>query len=157
DSGGVDWIDGAAVTGNFTLNLGQNVFSTVNGASWFKIAVGTTIENAVTGDGNDIITGNGAANTLYGMRGNDVLNGGAGGDTLHGGNGSDVYVVDSGLDVVDERGGDGLDTVQSSVSFSLGNTARVLGLVENLTLLNVATAIAGAGNALANVITGNNF
>ena len=72
DSGGIDWIDGAAVTGNFTLNLGQNVFSTVNGANWFKIAAGTTIENAVTGDGNDVIIGNGAANTLYGMRGNDV-------------------------------------------------------------------------------------
>ena len=41
DSGGIDWIDGAALTGNFTLDLGQNVFSTVNGASWFKIAAGT--------------------------------------------------------------------------------------------------------------------
>ena len=38
----------------------------------------------MTGDGNDTLTGNGAANTLYGMRGNDTLDGGAGNDTLFG-------------------------------------------------------------------------
>ena len=146
DSGGIDWIDGAAVTGNFALNLGQNV---LQHRQWRQLVQDRRRhDDRERGDRRRqrIITGNGAANTLYGMRGNDVLNGGAGGDALHGGKGSDVYVVDSGLDVVDERGGDGLDTVQSSLSFSLGNAARVLGLVENLTLLNVATAITGTGN-----------
>jgi Ca2+-binding RTX toxin-like protein len=44
--------------------------------------------------------------------------------------------------------------VQSSITFSLANTARVLGTVENLTLIGTA-AINGTGNSLANVIIGN--
>ena len=71
--------------------------------------------------------------------------------------GNDTYVVDSRLDIVDENGGDGADAVQSSISFSLANAARVLGPVENLTLLDVATALAATGNALANIISGNSF
>ena len=50
----------------------------------------------------------------------------------------------------------GTDTVQSSISFSLANTARVLGTFENLTLLNAGTASTATGNGLNNVITGNN-
>lgn len=72
-NGGSDWIDAAAVTGAMALNLNAGAFTKVNGVNWFHIAPGTTIENAVTGDGNDTLIGNGVANRLYGMRGNDVL------------------------------------------------------------------------------------
>ena len=70
--------------------------------------------------------------------------------------GNDVYVVDNAGDIVNESlaGSSGIDTVQSSISFSLANTARVLGAVENLTLLGAGN-INGTGNALNNVITGN--
>ena len=51
-------------------------------------------------------------------------------------------------------GSTGIDTVQSSISFSLANTARVFGAVENLTLLGSGN-INGTGNALNNVLTGN--
>ena len=61
-NGGTDWIDAAAVTGAMALNLAAGVTTKVNGASWFTIAAGTAIENAVTGDGNDTLIGNGAAN-----------------------------------------------------------------------------------------------
>ena len=47
-NGGTDWIDAAAVTGAFALNLGAGMASRVNGTTWFTIAGGTTIENAVT-------------------------------------------------------------------------------------------------------------
>ena len=159
DGGGIDWIDAAAVTGNFALKLGAGLASTVNGVTWFTIAGGTVIENAVTGDGNDTLTGNGVSNKLYGIRGNDTLDGGAGGDELHGGKGNDTYVVDSGLDIVDEYREDasGIDTVLASFSFSLANAARVLGDIENLTLANVGAALTATGNALANILTGNNF
>jgi subtilisin-like proprotein convertase family protein len=158
DTGGVDWIDAAAVTGNFALKLGAGLASTVNGATWFTIAGGTLIENAVTGDGNDTLSGNAAANTLYGMRGNDRLTGLGGSDSLHGGKGDDTYVIDSTLDLIDEYREDasGIDTVVAPFSFSLAG-ARVLGDIENLTLTNVAAALSLSGNALANILSGNNF
>jgi Ca2+-binding RTX toxin-like protein len=104
--------------------------------------------------GNDTILGDQGLDELWGDAGNDRLDGGAGADWMDGGTGSDVYVVDNAYDVVDEIGWNGADTVQSSISFSLANTARVLGSVENLTLLGSAN-ISGTGNALNNVLTGN--
>lgn len=54
------------------------------------IAYGVTIENAIGGNGNDVLIGNAADNTLRGGAGNDQLNGGAGSDWLDGGTGYDV-------------------------------------------------------------------
>ena len=74
-NGGIDWINAAAITGNLMLDLTAGASSTVDGGVFITISNITTIENAVTGDGNDSITGNDAANILYGMRGNDTLSG----------------------------------------------------------------------------------
>ncbi|TPQ48782.1 furin, partial [Prosthecomicrobium hirschii] len=65
-----------------------------------------------------------------------------------GGAGDDSYVVDSTTDVVTEAAGQGTDTVQASVTFTLGTN------VENLILTGTG-AINGIGNTVANVITGN--
>ena len=51
-------------------------------------------------------------------------------------------------------GSNGVDTVQSTISFNLSNTTRVLGSVEKLTLLGTGN-ISGTGNGLNNVLTGN--
>jgi len=85
------------------------------------------------------ITGNGAANTL---------NGGAGADTMIGGAGNDTYVVDNILDVIVEQKDEGIDLVQSSVSYILSKN------IENLTLTGTA-AINATGNSLNNEIRGN--
>lgn len=53
------------------------------------IALGTFIENALGGSGNDEISGNSAANVLVGNAGNDILAGLSGGDHLEGGDGDD--------------------------------------------------------------------
>ena len=53
-----------------------------------------------------------------------------------------------------ENGGDGTDTVQASISFSLADSVHTIGAVENLTLTGTA-AINGTGNALDNVLIGN--
>ena len=190
---GVDWIDASAVTAAFSINLATG------SGSLFQIASGTSIENVISGDGNDTLTGNSNANVLVGMRGsdtldggegddtldggagsdtligrtgNDTLNGGVGADTLAGGNGNDTldggegsddlaggagndtYIVDSADDIVDELkdGGNGIDTVRSSVSLDL-TASTVKGTVENLTLLG--SAIKGIGNAAANTLIGN--
>ena len=154
DEGGTDWIDAAAVTGNIALNLNPNVFAKVNGVNWFKIENGTTIENAVTGDGNDTLTGNAAANRLHGMRGNDVIDGGLGNDHMFGGKGNDTYVVAQSGDVADETDGNGADTVKASISFNLSDTNHAKGTIENLTLTGSA-GINATGNGAANTLAGN--
>jgi Ca2+-binding RTX toxin-like protein len=111
--------------------------------------LGANQENlTLTGTGNINGTGNAQNNVLIGNSGNNVLNGSAGNDTMTGGAGNDSYVVSSALDVVIENADEGIDTVQSTFSYTLGAN------VENLTLL-LAAAINGTGNELNNVIIGN--
>ncbi|HEU0133257.1 MAG TPA: M10 family metallopeptidase C-terminal domain-containing protein, partial [Allosphingosinicella sp.] len=122
----------------------------------FGIAYGVTIENAIGGSGADtiignevdnVLTGNAGDDILTGAAGNDTLNGGVGADSMAGGTGNDSYQVDQSGDSVTEAAGEGTDTVNSSISYTLGAN------LENLTL--TGTAANGTGNALDNVITGN--
>ena len=110
--------------------------------------------NGPSNDIGDTLNGGAGNDLLFGGSGGDTLNGGAGADHMFGGTGSDTYVVDSVGDVVDETGGDGLDLVKSSISFSLADVTRVFGHIENLTLGGRA-AINATGNDLDNVLIGN--
>jgi trimeric autotransporter adhesin len=115
--------------------------------------------NSLTATGNvldNTMTAMGGNNTLYGGTGNDTLNGGAGNDTLDGGVGNDsmsggagddTYVVDSTSDAITEASNEGTDTVQASISYTLGLN------VENLVLTGAAN-LSGTGNELNNTITG---
>jgi serralysin len=123
---------------------GGGVVSYVNGIyGGLTIANGAVIENAIGGNGKDKLTGNSAAN---------VLNGRGGADTMVGLRGNDTYYVDHASDMVDERGGNGTDSIRSYIDFDLGG-ARVRGDVEKLIL--VGEAIRGTGNDLDNTLTGN--
>ena len=139
-----------------------------NGSSWvIRSSSGTTADadtvsaggendEVYGGGGNDTLRGDAGNDTLYGEEGDDLLDGGSGNDTMVGGKGNDTYVVGSTSDIVDETsaGADGLDTVRSTVTFSLVASSRVKGEIEDLTLEGSGN-INGTGNALNNVITGN--
>ena len=137
--------------------------------SWSLVGLGE-VENltltgtaVINGTGNDLantISGNAAANVLSGgagndkltgLAGNDWLDGGSGIDILVGGLGDDAYVVDNASDLITELSGEGTDTVQASVSYSLLSKGAN---VEALVLTGTAT-INAFGNALANALTGN--
>jgi Ca2+-binding RTX toxin-like protein len=128
------------VQSSVTYTLGANLDN--------LILTGATAINGTGNADNNYLTGNNAANTLSGLAGNDTLDGGAGIDSLAGGIGDDLYIVDNIADVVVEAAASGTDTVQSSVTWTLGTN------FENLTLLGTA-AINGTGNTVNNVIIGN--
>jgi Ca2+-binding RTX toxin-like protein len=103
---------------------------------------------ALTGTANLAASGNGQRNRLVGNVGDNRLNGGAEADDMVGGAGNDTYVVDNQLDTVSEEINAGVDTVESSVSWTLGNH------LENLSLTGTQN-INATGNELANALTGN--
>jgi VCBS repeat-containing protein len=128
-------------------NLGANVLDGKAGNDTIFGNLGN--DTLIGGSGDDILNGDAGDDRLQGDAGNDLLNGGIGADTMAGGLGDDVYVVDNAGDLVGENAGEGSDTVQSSINYTL------TGNVENLTLTGGAL-INGSGNELDNVVTGNN-
>ena len=170
---GVDTMSGGSGNDTYSVdNTSDVITEAANGGNDIAYAsanytLSANVENlvltgtaAINGTGNaqdNVITGNDGSNVLNGMAGNDLLLGGGGNDTIdggldadtmQGGTGNDTYVVDNAGDLVAENMNEGIDTVQSSISYTLTDN------VENLTLTGSAI-INGTGNVLDNVMTGN--
>ncbi|MCC6197279.1 MAG: hypothetical protein IT518_22720, partial [Burkholderiales bacterium] len=152
---GADTLRGGAGNDTYIVDHASDVVTESAGEGTDTVLAGVTytlasnVENlTLTGSGAVSATGNTLANTLTGNAGANTLNGGAGADTLRGGTGNDTYVVDVATDAITENAGEGTDTVQSAITWTLGAQ------LENLTLTG-ATAINATGNTLANTLTGN--
>ena len=159
---GIDTIDGGA--GNDTLNGGAGFGDTVTYAT---AAAGVTVNLSVTsaqdtvGAGTDTLsnfenlTGSSFNDTLSGDSLPNLIDGGAGADTMSGGVGDDTYVVDNVGDVIaNDTSGPDVDTVLSSVSFSLNDMIAHNSELENLTLTGAGN-ISGIGTNHGNVMIGN--
>ncbi|MEQ9325703.1 MAG: S8 family serine peptidase, partial [Rhodospirillales bacterium] len=107
DDGGIDTINAAAVTSNSRIDLSRAQTSLIDGVE-LTITAGTDIENVYTGDGNDVVIGNGLDNTLHAGRGDDTISGGGGNDVLYGEAGNDTLVGGSGQDTLIGGAGDDL-------------------------------------------------
>jgi serralysin len=110
DAGGADTFDFSGYAHNATISLEAGAFSSVGGlAGNVAIAVGVTIENLVSGDGSDAITGNNVANRIWGGAGHDQINAHGGLDFVRGGTGNDRIFGGGGFD--DLHGNEGNDTL----------------------------------------------
>ncbi|PSJ17091.1 calcium-binding protein, partial [Nitrosomonas supralitoralis] len=148
-----------SVSDTVTEQASQGI-DTVQSSVTFSLSSSINVErltltgaNAIDGTGNNrlnTLIGNDEDNTLTGLNGNDTLDGQGGNDTMVGGRGNDLYIVDSVSDTVTEQAGQGIDTVQSSVTFSLSSSINV----ERLTLTGT-NAIDGIGNNRSNTLIGN--
>ncbi|HTV68160.1 MAG TPA: hypothetical protein VMF90_06440 [Rhizobiaceae bacterium] len=141
-----------------TINAGTNAifqstgtaidefYNTGNMKGYIRLGGGDDLYDGRGGTFSGQIHGEDGNDRLLGGNGNEVFIGGFGNDYQQGGRGNDEYWLDAG-DMIVELSGQGIDTVSSSSSYTLGANIENLGLGPN--------AVAGTGNALANVITAN--
>jgi Ca2+-binding RTX toxin-like protein len=145
-------------TGDTVVELTNEGIDTVITAALPSYILDANVENLThTGHGDFVGIGNELNNVLIGGSGNDYLIGGDGNDTLidggglntlQGGAGNDIYAVQSISDTVFEFANEGIDQVQTFLSFY-----HLSANVENLTFVGSASHI-GIGNELNNVLIG---
>jgi serralysin len=138
--GGSDTASYAASTSGVSIDLtvGSASGGDANGDELISI------ENLIGTPFTDALFGDGAANRLDGRGGADLLAGRAG---------DDLYIVDNAGDMLIEAGGQGLDEVRTSVSYTL--TANQDIEILRTTNDNGTAAINLTGNAAGNQIIGN--
>jgi Ca2+-binding RTX toxin-like protein len=152
---GVDLLDGgndddslSGDGGNDNLNGGSGNDDLDGGAGSDKLYGEAGHDTLYGGGARDFLYGGDDDDNLYGEAGNDSLDGGLGSDIMFGGTGDDTYLVDDVGDSVRENIDEGIDTVKSSISYTLSAN------VENLTLTIGVGTVNGTGNALNNIIYG---
>jgi Ca2+-binding RTX toxin-like protein len=104
--------------------------------AWWELSPGKVIDGTPDDD------------TLRGSNGDDTIDGAAGADRMIGRGGNDLYYVDNAGDQVRELAGEGNDTVQARISWTLGAN------IENLDLEGDLSGLSGTGNTLDNFISG---
>jgi Ca2+-binding RTX toxin-like protein len=155
DKGTVDysWVMGSQIVdlstgkasgggGNDRLEGIDNVIASTHAD---RIAGNSDANTLNGGAGNDLLKGGAGADHLIGGTGSDTLDGGSGADKLIDGPGNDTFVVDNSGDRIESYPGAGIDTVQSSLSWTLDNN------LENL-IFTSASGVNGRGNGSDNIM-----
>jgi glycerophosphoryl diester phosphodiesterase len=142
-------ISGGTASTALTLNV-ANIANTSNQLSGIS---GLVVQNFESFDFANFLgtlnaTGSTGNDTITAGAGNDTLDGGAGTNTLRGGVGDDTYIISTSTNTITEAANAGIDTVRSSVNYTLATN------VENLVLTGT-TDLNGTGNTLNNTLTGN--
>lgn len=126
---------------NYTLAAGQEIETLRARSSAGLTLKGNAFSNFLIGEaGNDILDGD---------KGADRLDGLAGADSMAGGSGDDIYYVDDSGDQVFEAASKGMDTVFSSVSFTLA-----AGQAVEILRVRGTAGLALTGNELNNTLEG---
>jgi len=132
---GIDLLDGGVGDDNLSAK-GQSVLNGGAGNDILFVGVGDGLGGTLDGgDGNDRLGAEDADDVLIGGAGNDILAGGFGSDTLIGEEGDDFYILNFAAnangDTIVERANEGIDTVQSDITFTLPDNAEnlVLGVM----------------------------
>jgi len=105
------------------------------------------------GSGNDWLDGGDGDDVLQGGAGDDRIDSFAGVDTIRGGTGDDRVIVNNVATQVLEAEGEGTDTVETHVSYTLAAGSAIEQLVAGNPLST--TDIALIGNEFSNTIVGN--
>ena len=153
---GADTLAGGAGNDNYVVDTASDVVVELVGEGVDVVyahgdySLSENIEKLVLVEGTGAYqgTGNAGDEIIVGNSSSNRLDGAAGADQLSGGDGNDTYVVDNVGDQVLEIAGEGNDTVESSIDYTLGST------LENLTLLGSAN-LNGTGNDQDNTLIGN--
>ncbi|WP_227657515.1 hypothetical protein [Candidatus Magnetaquicoccus inordinatus] len=161
---GNDFIDGGAGADNMQGGQGNDTYivNSVNDVilelqnegydtvvSSANYILNTNIEELRLVEGFNIHgTGNSLNNIITGNSADNILDGVTGADTLRGGAGNDTYYVDNVGDQVIEMTGEGTDTVNSTISYTLGSN------LENLTLLDFSKAEKGIADGVNILVYG---
>ncbi|MGI9357550.1 MAG: calcium-binding protein, partial [Rhizobiaceae bacterium] len=144
-AGGANTFDGGSGIDTVSYNLaggtgGVTVFldGTVGSGGDATGDTLSNVENLTGTSDNDVLVGDGGANTLSALNGDNEMGGGAGNDTLIGGTGTDVLVGGAGAD--DLQGGGAFD-----IAFYLGSSSGVN--------INLATGFGFGGEAAGDTFT----
>jgi Ca2+-binding RTX toxin-like protein len=149
-------MDGGSSPVVFVINNASDVLLNAVATDTIQSSIAYTLPTSVNtlvmlGSGNLTGTGNANADSIVGNTGNDTLISGAGVDTLVGGtlsSSNDVFVVNNSSDAITVGSTHGVDTIESSVSFTASAN------VADLTLTGTAN-LSGTGNSTAVSITAN--
>jgi Ca2+-binding RTX toxin-like protein len=156
---GADRLVGGAGDDTYIISGKATIVEAANGGVDTVLSSGTftlpaNVENltltgtaALSGTGNacdNLLIGNGGADTLSGAAGNDTIVGGAGDDVIKGGPGNDLLIGGAGADRFVFMKGDGHDVV---TDFGLNGDHDVLD-ISNLLALGYAPTLTDTGTSV---------